>query len=104
MADAEPLAGGKGNGVWRCGLVIRCAVPPTLTTRRSVSYLRLSGSGVEVPKRLGRDERGRGVFEWIDGEVPVPTYPAWALTDDALASTETSIWPKTLRQTRSRPR
>jgi aminoglycoside phosphotransferase (APT) family kinase protein len=35
---------------------------------------------------LGRDEQGRGVFKWIDGQVPVPPYPAWALTDEALAS------------------
>jgi Phosphotransferase enzyme family len=46
----------------------------------------LSGSGLEVPKPLGHDEENRGVFGWIDGEVPVPPYPAWALTEEALAS------------------
>jgi aminoglycoside phosphotransferase (APT) family kinase protein len=34
----------------------------------------------------GRDEEGRETFEWIEGDVPVPPYPAWSLTDEALAS------------------
>jgi Ser/Thr protein kinase RdoA (MazF antagonist) len=37
-----------------------------------------------VPR--GRDRQGRETFEWIEGDVPVPPYPTWSLTDDALAS------------------
>ena len=32
------------------------------------------------------DEQSGSCFEWIDGEVPVPPYPQWSLTDGALAS------------------
>jgi hypothetical protein len=40
-----------------------------------------------APSVLGRDEEGRDVYGWIEGDVAVPPYPAWALSDDALAGT-----------------
>ena len=30
------------------------------------------------------DDRGREVLSWVDGDVPLPPYPAWAMTDSAL--------------------
>lgn len=38
-----------------------------------------------APRHLGTDEQGREVLTWIDGDVPLPPYPAWAMTDRALA-------------------
>jgi hypothetical protein len=35
---------------------------------------------------LGIDDDGRERLEFIDGDVPVPPYPAWAQTDAALES------------------
>ena len=37
-----------------------------------------------APRYLGTDEVGREVVSWIEGEVPLPPYPAWAMTDRAL--------------------
>jgi hypothetical protein len=38
-----------------------------------------------APRHLGIDERGREIVSFIEGDVPVPPYPAWAMTDRALA-------------------
>jgi Phosphotransferase enzyme family len=83
----EPLAGGMGNR----GEVLRVAG----TVRRPVGdhspavsllleHLVLAGFPAPVP--TGRDGEGREIFSWIDGDVPVPPYPEWSLTDGALAS------------------
>jgi Ser/Thr protein kinase RdoA (MazF antagonist) len=45
----------------------------------------LASEGFPAPVPRGRDEEGRETFEWIEGDVPVPPYPAWSLTDDVLA-------------------
>jgi len=39
-----------------------------------------------APRHLGVDERARDVVSWVEGDVPVPPYPSWALTDQALIS------------------
>ncbi len=41
---------------------------------------------VEVPKPLGLDDQGREVFLFIEGEVPIPPYPSWAVSDASLRS------------------
>jgi hypothetical protein len=38
-----------------------------------------------APRHLGYDEQGREALSWIDGDVPLPPYPAWSMTDQALA-------------------
>ena len=38
-----------------------------------------------APRHLGTDDRGREVLSWVEGVVPLPPYPAWAMTDRALA-------------------
>lgn len=40
-----------------------------------------------APRHLGQDERGREVLSFVEGEAATVPYPAWALTEDALAST-----------------
>jgi Phosphotransferase enzyme family len=83
----EPLAGGMGNrgDVLRVGDTVR---RPVGDHAPAVSLLleHLARSGFPAPVPTGRDEEGRQTFRWIDGEVPVPPYPEWSLTDEALAS------------------
>lgn len=38
-----------------------------------------------APRHLGTDGAGREVLSFIEGEAPIPPYPAWAMTDAALA-------------------
>lgn len=38
-----------------------------------------------APRHLGTDDQGREVLSFIEGDVPLPPYPAWAMTDQALA-------------------
>ena len=38
------------------------------------------------PRYLGNDEHGREVLSFIDGQVPLPPYPDWAMSDEALIS------------------
>jgi hypothetical protein len=38
-----------------------------------------------APRFLGVDEQGREVLSWVEGDVPLPPYPAWAMTDQAMA-------------------
>lgn len=38
-----------------------------------------------APRHLGTDERGREILSFIPGDVPLPPYPAWSMTDHALA-------------------
>jgi Ser/Thr protein kinase RdoA (MazF antagonist) len=48
--------------------------------------LHLEDVGFEgAPRFLGIDDLGRDVVTFVEGDVPLPPYPAWALTDDALA-------------------
>jgi len=48
--------------------------------------LHLEAVGFEgAPRYLGTDEQGREVLSWIAGDVPLPPYPAWSMTDRALA-------------------
>jgi Ser/Thr protein kinase RdoA (MazF antagonist) len=83
----KPLAGGMGNR----GEVLRVSD----TVRRPVSnhtsavlllLEHLVAKGFPAPVPTGRDEEGRETFHWIEGDVPVPPYPEWSLTDRALAS------------------
>jgi hypothetical protein len=46
----------------------------------------LAAEGFPAPVPTGRDEEARETFRWIEGEVPVPPYTEWSLTDDVLAS------------------
>ena len=67
--------------------------PPTRTRRsihRFLSSLRAGGfDGASLPRGIDDDGRERLVF--IEGDVPVPPYPAWAQDDAALASVATLL-------------
>ena len=84
----QPLAGGIAN----LGKVVRVGD----TVRRPASaftdaifalFEHLHAVGFHgVPQPLGRDGQGREVLSFIEGDVPIPPFPAWSMTDDALAS------------------
>ena len=44
-----------------------------------------------VPEPLGRDDDGREVLRWIDGDVATPPYPDWTRTDRFLVSVATLL-------------
>jgi Ser/Thr protein kinase RdoA (MazF antagonist) len=85
--NEEPLAGGMGNRgeVLRIGDTVR---RPGGDHSPAVSLLleHLALEGFPAPVLTGRDAEGWETFRWIEGEVPVPPYPEWSLTEDALAS------------------
>ncbi|WP_108717409.1 phosphotransferase [Miniimonas sp. S16] len=76
----EPLAGGNASGaVVRVGDTVR--KPWTEATPTVLAYLHhLRGRGVDAPRPLGRDERGRLVLEYVPGELAMARQPL----DDAL--------------------
>jgi hypothetical protein len=83
------LAGGAANAgaVTRIGdIVLRPANPRSATIRALLLHLHEVGFDA-VPKPLGVALDGRERFAFIGGEVPVPPFPSWSLTDQALAST-----------------
>jgi aminoglycoside phosphotransferase (APT) family kinase protein len=55
-----------------------------------LDHLRTSGFDA-APSVLGKDLEGRDVYKWIDGDVPIPPFPGWALADEALISTASLI-------------
>jgi Phosphotransferase enzyme family len=87
--DAEvELYGGVANAgrVTRRGSeVLRPSNPHTATIHRFLARLADSGfEGASRPLGVEPDSRERLVF--IEGDVPLLPYPAWAQTDDALVS------------------
>ena len=67
-----------GDTVRRAAGSSRVAVRDLLIHLESVGF---DGA----PRYLGMDDQDREVLSWIDGDVPLPPYPAWAMTDRALA-------------------
>ncbi len=87
MTDEQRLIGGMDPrySPVRVGDTVR---RPPGSSRAAVRDLlrHLEATGFETaPRHLGTDEQGREVLSWIDGDVPLPPYPAWAMTDRALA-------------------
>src|SRR5215213_1256712 len=86
-AEVE-LAGGTSNH----GLVVRVgdtvrrpqspASPAVHALLRHLERVGFDGA----PRLLGTDDEGREVLEFVPGTAVTPPYPAWALTDAALAS------------------
>ena len=86
VAREEPLAGGmhETRAVVRVGDTVRRPVTKSSDAVRAL-LLHLEQVGFEgAPRYLGNDREGREVLSYIDGEVPLPPYPAWSMTDDAL--------------------
>ena len=86
MGDEQRLAGGMdpSAGVVRVGDTVRRPAGRSAQAVRSL-LLHLEAVGFEgAPRFLGTDEQGRDVLTFLDGDVPLPPYPSWALTDSAL--------------------
>src|SRR4051794_29538313 len=82
------LTGGTANRglVLRVGNTVRRPSPPGAAAVHALLH-HLETVGFDgAPRYRGEDEDGREVLSYIDGEVPIAPYPAWALTDDALVS------------------
>ena len=87
--EEQLLVGGVANAgdVVRVGAeVLRPSNPHAQAVHRFLRALREAGfSGASLPVGIDLDGRERLVF--IEGDVPVPPYPAWAQDDLTLAST-----------------
>jgi formyltetrahydrofolate-dependent phosphoribosylglycinamide formyltransferase len=86
-ATSEPLPGSMGNGgkvFRRGGTVLRPTGQHTEATLALLTTLARTGFIAPVP--LGATDDGQQAFTWIDGDVAVPPFPDWAMTDDALRS------------------
>jgi hypothetical protein len=86
MSDEEPLAGGMdpSAGVVRVGDTVRRPAGPASAAVRAL-LLHLEDVGFDgAPRYLGTDDRDRDVLTFLEGDVPLPPYPRWALTDAAL--------------------
>lgn len=90
-ADARrdlTLPGGlanRGEVVRRGDTVRRPGGPHTATINRFLAHLHAAGfDGAPAP--LGIDDQGRQVLKYVPGQVPHSPLPAWARSDDALAS------------------
>jgi hypothetical protein len=89
--EEEQLTGGVANAgaVTRIGKhVLRPSTPHSPSIHRFLSSLRTAGfDGASEP--LGIDEDGRERLVFLEGDVPLVPYPAWAQADGALASIAT---------------
>ena len=86
--EEELLHGGVANAgaVVRQGShVLRPSNRHSESVHRALSALRSTGFlGASNP--VGIEAEGRERLEFIDGDVPIPPYPEWARSDEALAS------------------
>ncbi len=88
MPDEIPLIGpyDQSGSVVRIGDTVRRPPRDSSGAVRAL-LLHLEDCGFEgAPRFLDVDERGRDVLTFLEGDVPQPPYPGWAMTDAALAS------------------
>jgi Ser/Thr protein kinase RdoA (MazF antagonist) len=86
MEEEHSLVGGLNPdaGIVRIGdTVRRPAGSSSAAVRALLQHLETVGFD-GAPRFLDVDEQGRDVLTFLDGDVPLPPYPGWALTDDAL--------------------
>lgn len=88
MEVEEPLPGGFGG----LGQVVRIGDTIRRPPRESSAGMRALLVHLEqcdfegAPRVHGIDDQGRDVLDYLEGDVPLPPYPAWAMTDEALVS------------------
>src|SRR5580704_10223498 len=85
----EVLRGGVANAgaVVRVGAhVLRPTNAHSVTIHRLLRHLHAIGFE-GAPEVVARESDGRERLVFIEGDVPCPPFPAWAQTDDVLAST-----------------
>jgi hypothetical protein len=87
VTDEQVLVGGM-DPRWapvRIGQTVRRHAGRSGAAVRQL-LLHLEAVGFDgAPRHLGFDEHGREVLSWIAGDVPLPPYPAWSMTDRSLA-------------------
>lgn len=87
--DEEQLAGGVGNAgaVVRVGdHVLRPTSAHTPAIHALLHHVRAAGFD-GAPEVLGVEPDGRERLRFVPGDVALPPFPAWSLTDEVLAST-----------------
>jgi hypothetical protein len=88
VADEEILHGGVANAgaVVRSGdHVLRPSNPHSASIHSFLAHIRSRGfSGASEPVSIDPDGRER--LRFVPGDVPLPPYPAWAQSDDAVVS------------------
>lgn len=88
MTTELPLAGGMYDDgrVVRVGDTVRRPMRASSTAVQAL-LVHLEKVGFdEVPRFLGIDDQGREILTYIEGSVPLPPYPAWAVSDDAIVA------------------
>lgn len=88
MPAEIPLPGGLGSGgaVVRVGDTVR---RPRRPYSDSVNHFlcHLADVGFDAaPVPLGVDDSGRDILSWVEGDVAIPPFPAWAADDRLLLS------------------
>jgi Phosphotransferase enzyme family len=86
--NEQPLAGGVANAgsVVRVGDTVRRPWRPSSgATHALLNHLAEVLPGV-APTPLGRDEQGREVLSWMDGDVAIPPFPRWVTSEKFLVS------------------
>jgi hypothetical protein len=86
MTIEQPLAGGMYDDgrVVRVGDTVRRPIRPSSAAAQAL-LVHLERAGFDAaPRFLGVDAQGREILSFVDGEVPLPPYPAWAMTDRAI--------------------
>ena len=83
-----PLHGGTANRglVVRVGDTVRRPTRPTSPATHALLRHLAAVGFPGAPRFLGTDGEGREVLSYVEGRAITPPYPAWALTDTALAS------------------
>ena len=87
--DERRLDGGIANDglVVRTGShVLRPGTAHSASIHAFLRHVRSAGLGDGVPEPVGVDDDGRERLGFVEGDVPIPPYPAWSQTDEALAS------------------
>ncbi len=88
MNNEEQLAGGIANlgKVVRIGDTVRRPVG-AFTEAVFALLQHLHDVGFDnVPRPLGMDGQGREVLSFVEGDVPIPPFPAWSMSEATLAS------------------